>query len=174
MRRTTDLEFFNQRTNCRIARAKSGSDGHYFQFGWPLIFTGGDDGVIHTWDAFSGRLLARQFGHTGRITRILCTPDGKGIITLSDDGAIRLWNTSEGLPFRDKKGREPSTYAFEVSPDGNTLITGAPNGQIAVWNLANGTLNGVFPALNSRLNALAVSPDNQMVMAVNWDSVPPG
>jgi WD40 repeat protein/serine/threonine protein kinase len=50
------------------------------------------------WDAASGRLLRTLEGHTGDVTSIIFSPDGKTLVSGSgvDEQAIRLWDFASG------------------------------------------------------------------------------
>lgn len=56
-----------------------------------LLAAAFDDNTIHIWDVFTRREIMSLFGHSGSITDLRFTPDGKFLISSSLDGTIRLW-----------------------------------------------------------------------------------
>jgi WD40 repeat protein len=64
-----------------------------------LAASGGEDKLIHLWDAATGRELARWQGHDGGVTALLFSRDGQTVYSGSRDGTLRLWN----LPYLRKE-----------------------------------------------------------------------
>ncbi len=60
-----------------------------------LVAVGGEDRMIHLWDAASGRELARWQGHDGGVTALLFSRDGQTLYSGGQEGILKLWN----LPF---------------------------------------------------------------------------
>lgn len=56
-----------------------------------LLAAAYDDNTIHLWDVSTRQEVMSLFGHTGSITDLRFTPDGKFLISSSLDGTIRLW-----------------------------------------------------------------------------------
>ncbi len=58
--------------------------------GGTILVTGDKSGVVRV-----GHLTGEEphllFGHTGPVTSVAVSPDGKRIASVSDDGTIRLW-----------------------------------------------------------------------------------
>jgi len=71
-------------------------------------------------------LVFEAGGHTGPIRKLLFTPDGKQLVSVSEDKTIRLWGVESGQllkVFRPPIGPGPegSLYAAALSPDGKML-----------------------------------------------------
>ena len=68
-------------------------------------------------------------GHTSIVRKVLFTPDGKELISVSDDKTVRFWDVASGEPIRVLRppigpGNEGKLYAAALSPDGRTLAVG--------------------------------------------------
>jgi WD40 repeat protein len=50
-----------------------------------------DDNVIHLWDVAAKQEITSLYGHTGPITDLVFTADGKYLFSTSTDGTIRIW-----------------------------------------------------------------------------------
>jgi WD40 repeat protein len=74
-------------------------------------------------------LVLDSGGHTAFIEKVLFTPDGRQLISLSQDKTIRIWDVESGQPLRVLRppigsGREGELHAGAISPDGRTLAAG--------------------------------------------------
>ncbi len=118
--------------------------------------------------------LKIQFGHTGPISAISASRDGRYILTASRDGSFRLW-TAAGRELRTyryfdddrlQEGPTPATYAA-FSPDGRTFVTGCitPYGrqEAILWDIA-GNKKVVFDT-GPVGQAVAYAPDGRYVAA---------
>jgi WD40 repeat protein len=74
-------------------------------------------------------LAVNSGGHTSIVHKVLFTPDGKELISVSDDKTIRFCDVASGEPLRVLRppiapGREGGLYAAALSPDGRTIAVG--------------------------------------------------
>ncbi len=70
-------------------------------------------------------LILDTGGHTLKVTKILFTPNGKEVISVSMDATIRIWDVetweSRVLRLSPGTGKEGGLKAAALSPDGKTL-----------------------------------------------------
>lgn len=56
-----------------------------------FIATGGTAGLVRLWEYESSQLIAEAAGHSGTITSIAFSADGKQITSVGSDGSIFMW-----------------------------------------------------------------------------------
>jgi len=54
------------------------------------------DGTLRVWDLESGWSPRMLQGHTGRVSAVAVTPDGRHAISASVDHTLRVWNLENG------------------------------------------------------------------------------
>ena len=97
--------------------------------------------VIGIWDAESGAQIgvmpkdpdAEHPEHTGGITGIAFSPDGRTLATASLDYSIRLWDFEKRQRLVTLQGNLNEVWCVAFSPDGQRVISGARDGQVKLW-----------------------------------------
>ena len=97
------------------------------------------------------------------VRKILFTPDGRQLISISDDKTIRVWDVASGEVLRvhfPPKGPGPvgMLYAAALSPDGRTLAIGGCypyyNSSYYGFSREHGIVKRVYPSSQIYLIAL--------------------
>jgi WD40 repeat protein len=113
------------------------------------------------------QLVLDADGHSDVIRRVLFTPLGKAVITVSNDKTVRLWDVSTGetnkiIRLPTGPGDEGSLSAAAVTPDGRALaVSGIPPGRgkngiiIYVVSLQTGMLLKTFKGHENLVTSLA-------------------
>ncbi|NWG15038.1 MAG: SH3 domain-containing protein, partial [Chloroflexi bacterium] len=102
---------------------------------------GGDlpqpDYSVILWDAATGEMLRRYYGHGGPVNALAFSPDGRYIVSGSDDGQIRQW---EVMP-EGELYRYDTTYAVRemaFHPGGGLVALGYDDQSIALVDVNSG------------------------------------
>lgn len=139
--------------------------------------------------AQSPLLMLDTGGHTGVISMIAFTPDGKHLVSAGYDKVVRVWDWQTGQTIRVfrgdvRAGDEGRIFAMTLSPDGRWLATagqlttpGGAEQQIRVYDFASGEIAYVLAGHSKKIVALAFSVDGSRLLsgsqdqtAILWDT----
>jgi WD40 repeat protein len=82
--------------------------------------------TVSVWDALTGKKSLILQGHTGYISHVAFSPDGKLLATDGSDGNIRVWDTSSGFNLLTLNVDSGGGVSF--SADGKRLAVGGWSG----------------------------------------------
>ncbi|KAL9103763.1 MAG: hypothetical protein Q9163_001222 [Psora crenata] len=108
------------------------------------VVSGGVDGKVMVWDAWSGARVAVLDGHRALVGHVLAVTDGGGdggtIVTAGADGAIRAWEL--GCEWRLRWAlTEAHEYAVtSVKVEGGYMVSGGSDGRVRLWELEAGRM----------------------------------
>jgi RNA polymerase sigma factor (sigma-70 family) len=128
-----------------------------------------DGGKVHVWDAGTGKEIKTLQGHTGTVTAIAFSADGKRLVTGGDDKAVHLWDAATGAEVRSFAGHTDRVLCAALSPDGTLLATGAADATARLWDAATGKESHVLKAHKYGVGAVAFSPDGKLLLTGGHD-----
>ena len=130
-------------------------------------------------------LVLDSGGHTALVRKVLFTPDGQEVISVSWDKTIRTWDVASGEPLRVLRppvglGEEGRLWDAALSPDGQFLAVGGWGigegrlglGWIYVLSMRTGRIEQVLKGHTDIVNCLAFArrPDGRNILASGgWD-----
>jgi WD40 repeat protein len=59
------------------------------------VASGGEDSKVKIWDSRSGKLILTFPGHTGLISSLAFSPDGKRLYSGSRDTTVKVWDLTQ-------------------------------------------------------------------------------
>jgi WD40 repeat protein/transcriptional regulator with XRE-family HTH domain len=77
-------------------------------------------------------------GHTGEITDLAFSLDGKTLATSSQDGTARIWDSSTGEELVVLSGHKLGVNRLAFHPDGRRMVTTSDDGTTRVWDISPG------------------------------------
>lgn len=109
-------------------------------------------------------------GHTGLVSRLAMTPDGRYTLSGGLDGKVRVWSTESGECVRvvdppPSPGPGSGLPAIAVSPTGDCALS-SWMGHVVLWSIETGDKLAQWHGPNG-MNALSFSPDGRMVLGTN-------
>jgi WD40 repeat protein len=93
------------------------------------------DHTLRLWDLDSGQEIRRFCGHTGGVTRIAITRDGRSAVSASHDKTVRVWDLQTGKELHCFTGHTEGVIDVALSPDGRYALSGSLDGTMRLWRL---------------------------------------
>jgi serine/threonine protein kinase len=103
-------------------------------------------------------------GHTGTVSVVTFSPDGKSLVTGSFDDRLRRWSFPEAKPSVVwMTGHTGDVNAAAFSPDGNLLASAGDDRVVRLWDMPGcRALSQVLPHPD-RVYSVAFSPDGKLL-----------
>jgi len=101
-----------------------------------VLASGGDDKLIHLWNAETGQETDTLSGHTDTVVALTFDQNGKQLASASADKTARVWEVGASIhnPVT-LKGYDDKVMDVAFSPDGKLLATTCKDGSVRVRNL---------------------------------------
>jgi WD40 repeat protein len=90
-------------------------------------------GVVRLWDVAGRKEVAVLRGHTGPITALALSPDGRTLATAGGDGTVRLWDVAARKERALLKGHTGAVSCLAFSADGDTLASAGADRMVRLW-----------------------------------------
>lgn len=110
------------------------------------------------WDTATGKQLQTFMGHTGSLTGLAFSADGKQLYTSSVDGTVVAWETGSGKTIRTFAGHRDAVSALALTSDDKWLWTMGEDATVRIWNTATGEEIGALQEFSGGKEWLFVSP----------------
>ena len=118
-------------------------------------------------------------GHSGRVTSVCYSPDGRYVLSGGDDRTVRLWDAETGSEIRRFVGHQRPIADVDFSPDGRRLVSGSSEAManepgdeysVRIWDASTGREIQRISA-PKHLNNVDFSPDGHSVLASGYPSL---
>lgn len=107
--------------------------------------------------------------HTGTVSAVAFSPDGKTILTGSHDNTARLWDTASGKPLGSPLQHKKMVKAVAFSPDGKFVLTGSGDHTACLWDASSGQAIGPPMQHRESVRSVAFSPMGDILLTGSDD-----
>src|SRR4051812_21441417 len=90
------------------------------------------------WDLALGHCTALLEGHTGYVSSVAVTADGRAAVSGAWDKTVRVWDLALGHCTALLEGHTDEVRSVAVTADGRTAVSGSADHTVRVWDLALG------------------------------------
>src|SRR5947209_4774274 len=111
-------------------------------------------------------------GHTGRITSVGLSPNGKYIASGSLDQTVQVCAANPSDHFQPViyRGHTAGVQTLAWSPDSNRIVSGSIDKTVQVWDAISGEHVAIYHGHTGIVNTVAWSPDGQSIASGSADS----
>jgi len=114
--------------------------------------------------------LILPIAHTGCVTSVSFSPDGKSFISGSDDITIKLWDIATRKEIKTFKGNIGYVNSVCFSPDGKSFISGSDEGEIKLWDIVTGKEIKTFEKHTDGITSVSFSSDGKSFISCSYDN----
>ncbi len=120
--------------------------------------TGGGEGDPRSFD-----------GHTGRVTQLAWSDDGRRALSGSEDRTLRLWEVADGRPLLTLEGHEAVITALAVDWRHDRVLSGAKDGSVWLWSLEKAGRLRRFQGHLKAITALSLDRAGRLALSASAD-----
>jgi WD40 repeat protein len=99
-----------------------------------VLASAGSDGTVGLWDVAAGKVVFTLRGHSGPVSSVSFSPDGRRLATGGTDKSVQLWDVSTGLVMCVLQSHVLPIEAVAFSPDGWRLASAGEDRAVRVWD----------------------------------------
>jgi GTPase SAR1 family protein len=108
-------------------------------------------------------------GHTGWVTSVAVSPDGKWATSGSDDKTLKIWNLETGECRETLKGHTSVVMSVAITPDGKWILSGSADDTVRVWDARSGQEVAKLAGHTSETLSVVAFHDDIRALSGGWD-----
>jgi len=120
------------------------------------------------WNPFP-QVLKILKGHSGAVTSVCITPNGKRAISSSYDKTCIYWDLETGQELKLLKAHSDKVAFVCMTPDGKYAFTGSYDKTCIFWNIETGQVLKTFIGHSLPILSVALTPDGRYAVSGSLD-----
>jgi len=132
------------------------------------LASGGQDHSIELRDAGDFTLRKMCFRHSGPVTSLTFTRDGR-LVSGSKDTTVRVWERQSGREMFVRRGHYGPVRCVAIQPQTGLIYSGSDDITIKAWRAGHSQESRAYPLHKGEATAVAFSPDGTAILSVGLD-----
>ena len=116
-----------------------------------------------------GAYEAEFTAHSGPVSDLAFTPDGRSLVTVSRDHSIAVWDTHDHHRTASLTEHDTWLRTVAISADGSTMASGGDDQSIVLWDLASHVRIATLAGHAGAVKDVAFSPDGRLLASGGAD-----
>ena len=116
------------------------------------------------WDVETREALRTLEGHSGVVSAVALTADGRRAVSASFDRTLNVWDVETREALRTLEGHSGVVSAVALTADGRRAVSASADRSVVVWDLESGEALCRFVG-DAGFYAVAVSGDGGVILA---------
>lgn len=108
-------------------------------------------------------------GHEDIIRTVVCSRDGRFLVSGGDDKTVKLWDLESGRLIKTLEGHAKAVLSVFISPNNRWIVSGSSDHTVKLWDIESGCIISTFKGHNDWVNSVFISPDNRRIVSGSTD-----
>ncbi len=117
-----------------------------------------------------GPLVRTLDGHSGIVTGVALTADGKMAVSTSWDGTLKVWDLQNGAELLTLEHTYFGASGVAVASDGKRAVSAYPDGTLKVWDLETNAELRILEVHDREVNGVAITLDSRRAVSASSDN----
>jgi WD40 repeat protein/serine/threonine protein kinase len=126
----------------------------------------------------ASRQVTKQFrGHTGWLTGVAFSPNGKQLVTSSEDKTLKIWDIDREEVVRTLEGHEDAVTCVKFNNDGSRVASAGKDRSVRIWDADRGKPIHIMMGHDETVRSILFQPGSRVLASADaggairlWDS----